>query len=566
MTEDASEEKQGTADAAPTGDMPAPRPSAPGTMAERVDTALAGPARTMVGGVGLVAAPAPATMLMHSAHAASGTVDLAGRVVKGRYLIKRLLGEGGMGGVYEGEHIEIGRRVAIKLVSSVHARDPHIAARIKQEARSTGAIESEHIVQVFDAGEDDELGLFLVMELLKGEDLSAMLARQKGLPLVTAISLIAQAAQGLSRAHAARIVHRDLKPANIFICTRDDGSSLVKLVDFGIAKLLRDASDKRAGSLTRMGMVIGTPQYMSPEQAQGLPTVDHRTDVYSLGAVLFETIAGQSPFTEMPTYEQTILQIMMKQAPRLQSVVPGVLPSIDLLCSEMLQHDPAARPQDMTQVRDRLLRILVELGAPASSGTDVTAGAANDAPRAWQGSISGADDAASTTAADAAARLSLPGTESAVDAEPRDDVPSIAGLRRNRPGLLAAAGLFCVGAAIAGAVMVVRAPKTGPTTVSSAGFAAIQAARSAAPAPGGAATSPPASGAGAVTSAAPAATTSAPVASIPSAPAAASGVTAGAENAKPSSATGPARATKPKPATTKPPVHRVGATDIVDDF
>jgi serine/threonine-protein kinase len=174
--------------------------------------------------------------------------------------------------------------------------------------------------------------------------------------------MILQAAMGLARAHAAGIVHRDLKPANIFLCTRDDGSSLVKLVDFGIAKLIRDANQAAQGpGLTRMGMVIGTPQYMSPEQAQGLLTVDHRTDVYSLGAVLFESIVGHSPFPEMPTYEQTILRIVTQVAPRLSQTVRDIPPELDQLCADMLAHDPNARPRDMGAVRERLLRIFPQI-------------------------------------------------------------------------------------------------------------------------------------------------------------------------------------------------------------
>jgi serine/threonine protein kinase len=295
-----------------------------------------------------------------------------GKVLVGRYKIKRLIGEGGMGGVYEGEHLEIGRRVAIKLVHTVHAHDPHIAARIKQEAKSTGQIESENVVQVFDAGEDPNHGLFIVMELLKGEDLASLLARKGRISPAGAVSIAIQAAQGLARAHAIGIVHRDLKPANVFLCTRDDGSTLVKLVDFGIAKLLRDANQKSQGlGLTRMGMVIGTPQYMSPEQAQGLPSVDHRTDIYSLGAVLFEMLAGTPPFAEMPTYEQTILQIMTSPPPRLSDVLPGAHPALEYLCAEMMSRDPAARPADMSMVRERLTLLQPQISGLRPSGDAV---------------------------------------------------------------------------------------------------------------------------------------------------------------------------------------------------
>ena len=281
-----TDDKHGPASFAATAFAPSPPPAV---------TPITNPGAP-VGGGQPQSGVGPTAVAGAAPQANSGPI---GRTIHGRYKIKRLLGEGGMGGVYEGEHLEIGKRVAIKLVHALHARDPHIAARIKQEARSTGAIESENIVQVFDAGEDPELGIFLVMEMLKGEDLGALLARKKHVSPMAAATMVIQAAQGLSRAHAAGIVHRDLKPANIFLCTRDDGSSLVKLVDFGIAKLVRDANANQANQtpgLTRMGMVIGTPQYMSPEQAQGLLTVDHRTDIYSLGAVLFEAMVGKSPY------------------------------------------------------------------------------------------------------------------------------------------------------------------------------------------------------------------------------------------------------------------------------
>ncbi len=312
--------------------------------------------------------PAPETFV-HNLHKRAAPPEslatgdaLIGRILKQRYKLKRLVGEGGMGGVYEAEHLEIGKRVAIKLVHTIHARDPHVAARIKQEARSTGAIESENIVQVFDAGEDEDLGLFLVMELLKGEDLSTLLGRKGRISAIGAAAIAIQAAQGLARAHAAGIVHRDLKPANVFLCTRDDGSTLVKLVDFGIAKLLRDADRaQQAPGLTRLGMVLGTPQYMSPEQAQGLPSVDHRTDIYSLGSVLFEMVVGSSPFAELPTYEQTILQIMTSPTPRMSDLLPEVHPGLDQLCASMMARDPNARPADMSLVREHLTRLLPEI-------------------------------------------------------------------------------------------------------------------------------------------------------------------------------------------------------------
>ncbi len=288
--------------------------------------------------------------------------DLIGTVIKERYKVLRLLGEGGMGGVYECEHVEVGKHVAVKFVSAVHAQSPQIAARLKREARSTGALESDHIVQVFDAGEDPVHGLFLVMELLRGKDLAVLLEGGKRVSVLDASLIAFQAALGLERAHDAGIIHRDLKPANVFVCEKQDGRAVVKLVDFGIAKLVRDANEEGLDpGITRAGAVLGTPQYMSPEQAQGLDTLDLRTDVYSLGAVVFELITGEAPHPNMPTYEQTILRIVMSDAPRLSQKIADVSRDLDDLVASMLARDPNGRPPHMRAVRAALTRMFPDL-------------------------------------------------------------------------------------------------------------------------------------------------------------------------------------------------------------
>ncbi len=287
---------------------------------------------------------------------------LIGTVIKERYKVLRLLGEGGMGGVYEAEHVEVGKHVAVKFVSAVHAQSTQIAARLKREARSTGALESDHIVQVFDAGEDQVHGLFLVMELLRGKDLAVLLEGGKRVSVLDASLIAFQAALGLERAHDAGIIHRDLKPANVFVCEKQDGRAIVKLVDFGIAKLVRDANEEGLDpGITRAGAVLGTPQYMSPEQAQGLDTLDLRTDVYSLGAVLFELITGEPPHPNMPTYEQTILRIVITDAPRLSEKMPEVSRDLDDLVASMLARDPNGRPPHMRAVRAALTRMFPDL-------------------------------------------------------------------------------------------------------------------------------------------------------------------------------------------------------------
>jgi serine/threonine protein kinase len=299
--------------------------------------------------------------------------DLVGRTIADKYRIKRLLGTGGMGAVFEGEHVEIGKRVAVKVINAAHAGSEEVAERFRREARAASKVESENIVHVFDVGRDPRVGLYMVMEFLVGEDLAMRLERDKRLAPDIAVPIALQAARGLARAHAAGVIHRDLKPANLFLTEREDGSTLVKVVDFGISKLTDDArsprtSDAPRAALTRAGVVMGTAQYMSPEQAQGCP-VDLRTDVWSLGAVLYEALAGRSAFPEMATYEQTIIQIVTKRPTPLAEIAPWVSPELSKLVGE------AMTPELDKRLRDCALfaRRLVELGSqgPSSAARQV---------------------------------------------------------------------------------------------------------------------------------------------------------------------------------------------------
>jgi serine/threonine protein kinase len=200
---------------------------------------------------------------------------IVGTIVAGKYRIRRVIGSGSMGIVCEAEHLEIGKRLAIKVIDASLAGMSDIAMRFRQEARAASLVESQHIVQVFDVGTDAELGLYLVMEYLTGEDLAARIARDKRLPTDTAVRLAVQVARGLAKAHEAGVVHRDLKPANIFLTEREDDEPLVKILDFGISKVIDASRAESKLKLTRAGTVVGTPQYMSPEQAQGF-SVDRR--------------------------------------------------------------------------------------------------------------------------------------------------------------------------------------------------------------------------------------------------------------------------------------------------
>ncbi|MCC6897502.1 MAG: protein kinase [Polyangiaceae bacterium] len=298
-----------------------------------------------------------AARTLESAHAAHAAVALTGKVVAGRYRITRLLGEGGMGTVWEAEHVTLKKRVAVKLVNSVHANHPEVAARFKREALATSVIESDHVVQVHDVGADTELGLFMIMELLQGEDLARLLMRERRLDAFAASCLVAQAATALSKGHRSGIVHRDIKPANLFLARRDDGSVLVKILDFGIAKFVHDAESQRSGQLTRIGRAIGTAQYMSPEQAQGAITLDARSDVYSLGAVLYETVSGEPLVPDLASYEQMIIRVLTQPLPDLSAKLSGHPPGFASLVQEMLAKQPDERLPDMTSVVSRILAL-----------------------------------------------------------------------------------------------------------------------------------------------------------------------------------------------------------------
>ena len=268
---------------------------------------------------------------------------VVGTTLGGKYHLVSVIGHGGMGIVCEARHVGLGKRFAIKIINKGVPRPEVIAARFRREVRAISAIESENIVQVFDAGIDEKLGLYMVMEYLAGEDLAARIARVKRMEAPEVIALGYQIARGLARAHEARIIHRDMKPANIFLVKNEDGTERVKLLDFGVSKLLDgDGSQTWMGQLTTIGMSVGTPQYMSPEQAQGLE-LDERTDVWSLGVVLYEMLAGRPAYEAHARAHQTIVRIVTERPAPLAEVAPWVPERLAAVIHMALQHDRDAR-------------------------------------------------------------------------------------------------------------------------------------------------------------------------------------------------------------------------------
>ncbi len=282
--------------------------------------------------------------------------NLQGRILAQKYELVRLLGQGGMGAVYEARN-HLGKRFAVKLLLKAEfAQDPQLAARFFREAKASAAIESEHIVEVYDTGVDPETHFpFIIMELLKGEDLEHTIARVGPLHPIAAARVISQAANGLGRAHASGIIHRDIKPANIFMTIRDSGDAVVKILDFGIAKHSADmlASNEGAG-LTKTGSMLGTPLYMSPEQAQGAKNVDHRSDVWSLCMCLYEALSGVTPWGDIDTLGGLILAICSRDIRPMQDVAPWVPPDLAHVVHAGLARDVNQRIQNCNALIEAL--------------------------------------------------------------------------------------------------------------------------------------------------------------------------------------------------------------------
>ena len=292
---------------------------------------------------------------------------MLGQTIDGKYQIVRLLGQGGMGAVYEATHLGTGRRVAVKVIIPGAPISRDAILRFQREARAAGVIESQHIVQVLDTGIDREQGVpFMVMEYLVGEDLQKLGERIGALAPDLALRIGAQACSGLHKAHEARVIHRDIKPANLFLARRDDSDVVVRILDFGIAKVKEDqltgAPDQ---ALTRTGSMMGSPLYMSPEQAVGSKAIDHRTDVWSLGAVLYEVLTGRSPHHSAQTLGQLIMAICSAPPLPLTQVAPSVPREVADIVQRALRLDPNERFQSAAEMRDAIRQLL-------PSGTNVT--------------------------------------------------------------------------------------------------------------------------------------------------------------------------------------------------
>jgi serine/threonine-protein kinase len=308
-----------------------------------------------------------------------------GQTVGGKYRLTRLIGQGGMGTVYEAQDLGLGRGVAVKFLQSRVAHDFGLVERFMREAKATAAIAHPHIVDVFDVGwtDDGELPYF-VMELLDGKNLTAELRASGTMSVDRAVGIMVQVLDALEAAHGKGFIHRDLKPENIFII-RHGLEEDVKVLDFGITK----AIGGQDASLTHTGAVLGTPAYMSPEQARGSREIDHRTDLYAAGAIIFELITGRPPH-EGETYNEIIIKIATEEPPAIQSLRPGVHPALAGVIHKALARDPEQRWPSCAAMIQALHEVLDDVHtstgilAEHDAGNEPTSSTLKPTPTAWE--------------------------------------------------------------------------------------------------------------------------------------------------------------------------------------
>jgi len=274
-----------------------------------------------------------------------------GELIDDKYRIVRLIGEGGMGAVYEGENTRIHRRVAIKVLHAGVSEMPDVVARFEREAQAAGRIGSEHIVEVLDLGTLRTGDRYMVMEFMDGDSLAQRIRERGSMQPNDLYPIARQLLEALTAAHNAGIVHRDLKPDNVFLLrSRRGQADFVKLLDFGISKF---ANGPGGLSMTRTGVVMGTPYYMAPEQAKGAKDVDHRVDVYAAGVILYEALAGRVPFLA-DTFNELLFKIVLEKPEPLAQIAPHVDPVLAGIVETAMAREPSERFQTSEALRDAL--------------------------------------------------------------------------------------------------------------------------------------------------------------------------------------------------------------------
>jgi serine/threonine protein kinase len=374
--------------------------------------------RTAVMGPGGMVATAPAETVDDP-----GRADVIGQVLDGRYRIEQLIGEGGMGRVYAAQHVDIGKRVAVKILHPVYGRMPDLVERFRREARAASKIGHPNIVDVTDSGTTADGSVYFVMEYLDGVELAAVIDREGALDVARALRVATQICRALSAAHAQGIIHRDLKPENVFLASREGMNDFVKVLDFGIAKSseLEETREKR---LTHPGMAMGTPEYMAPEQAAGRPA-DERCDVYAVGAILYEMLTGSPPYEG-----ENFMEILTKKAtqdptpPHL--LRPELPPQVADLCLRAMSRSPADRPPSMEAFEYELTKCLSGRGAAVAKilGMAADPGLSSSLGQGYAGGGAGEGELAASPGMASAAAMRLRNRTGANDALPLPEVPT----------------------------------------------------------------------------------------------------------------------------------------------
>lgn len=297
-----------------------------------------------------------------------------GTIINAKYRVDAVLGRGAMGVVVACQHIELRERVALKfLLKAGYAAGQDFALRFLREAQVCAKLKNQHITRVVDVGTWDDGAAFMVMELLDGQDLRHVMQATRPMPVAKAVDYVVQLCEGLAEAHAKGIIHRDLKPSNVFVVRNVDGSDLIKILDFGISKLMSDAELAGGGDCTETGFVLGSPKYMSPEQLFETDAVGPYSDVWALGVVLYEMLAGRPAF-ESPTIGQAIAWLSSDRTPpSLCAEIPDVTPALEAVIFRCLSRKIADRTPNVAALAGDLLEAIdspdadsVRRGSPRS--------------------------------------------------------------------------------------------------------------------------------------------------------------------------------------------------------
>jgi eukaryotic-like serine/threonine-protein kinase len=291
-----------------------------------------------------------------------------GDLLAGKYRVENVLGEGGMGYVVAALHEQLNQRVAVKLLSPLLCENDDSVTRFLREARAAVRIRSEHVARVLDVGELPDGSPYMVMEYLLGRDLAAEISERKQLEVTQAIDYVLQACEAVAEAHSIGLIHRDLKPSNLFLTHRPDGSPLVKVLDFGISKAIvpQEGEVELPASLTATHSLLGSPSYMSPEQVRKPKTVDVRTDIWSLGSILYEFLVGEGPFPgESPL--AVLAAVVSDPTPSIRERRPDVPPDLEAVVVKCLRKDPADRYRTIAEFAEVLAPFASSSSLPSIS-------------------------------------------------------------------------------------------------------------------------------------------------------------------------------------------------------